>query len=215
MSCTQVCREVFHNDYKLTQPSPLKCLPLGRDWEKGERCRACIKSNQPCGPNERFAAPANNAHPGRQDPEVLRPIASARIPSPQIQGAGELLVDQRTLQFASHLPVCYPAPMQRRYDGPVIAFPGTAAHLPHGSPPAFAGPSNADAEVLMPSYLELHGQDDNQVITDGPGFQDALDLATASNSNLNGWLPSGLDQTEAETREAGGNVSQRNSEAAW
>jgi len=66
----------------------------------------------------------------------------------------------------------------------------------------------------MPSYLELHDQDDNHAIVDAPAFQNALDLVAASNSNLNGWLPSGLDQTEAEIREAGGKVSQRNSEAA-
>jgi hypothetical protein len=48
----------------------------------------------------------------------------------------------------------------------------------------------------MPSYLELHDRD---VIADAPRFQDALDLATASNSSLYGWLPLGLDQTEAET----------------
>lgn len=53
-------------------PDGCQCLPTGRDWSKGERCNACERKNDQCGPNVRANRP-------------LRPINHPQVAAPAEQ----------------------------------------------------------------------------------------------------------------------------------
>jgi hypothetical protein len=50
----------------------VKCLPTGRDWSKGEKCNACERKKDQCGPNVRANRP-------------LRPINHPQVAAPAEQ----------------------------------------------------------------------------------------------------------------------------------
>src|SRR5271163_3213576 len=44
----------FFSNAELTWAACVQCLPPNRNWTAGEKCVACEKGGQPCGPNERY-----------------------------------------------------------------------------------------------------------------------------------------------------------------
>ena len=76
----------------------IKCLPIKRNWEQGERCNKCKEKGEECGPHLRFAEvpvlPQTQTAPNRAgDPR----------PSPRVvPGSTGLLPSPQTLQAQSH-----------------------------------------------------------------------------------------------------------------
>jgi hypothetical protein len=60
-----------------TRPNCCQCLPKGRDWSKGEKCGACDRKNDECGPNVRANRPSH--HPTY--PQVTPPAEQLLGPS--------------------------------------------------------------------------------------------------------------------------------------
>lgn len=57
-----------------------KCLPENRNWALGEKCEACEKGGQPCGPNERYEPSDTLGSSPQSPPLVITPFAPAYSP---------------------------------------------------------------------------------------------------------------------------------------
>ena len=62
-----------------------KCVPVNRDWEKGERCLKCIENNEPCGPHRCYNDPVDG--PVGHAPELGEPPPPG-FQAPHFQPAG-------------------------------------------------------------------------------------------------------------------------------
>jgi hypothetical protein len=84
---SRLCRSIASN--MLQQPETPRvttdrrqCLPINRDWSKGEKCTACIMQNDSCGPKIR----ADRLSRSRITPPTLlneRPLVPSHSPNPR------------------------------------------------------------------------------------------------------------------------------------
>jgi hypothetical protein len=62
-----------------TGPNCCQCLPTGRDWSKGEKCRACERKNDKCGPNIRANRPSRPQNHPQVSPPAEQPLSQSNI----------------------------------------------------------------------------------------------------------------------------------------
>lgn len=88
-----------------------QCLPRERDWSKGQKCSACERKNDNCGPNIRANRPSRPPNRAQASPPAEQPLSQSNIlrkvpPSPpsedtkaaQLDEAGAFELDKGTLQ---------------------------------------------------------------------------------------------------------------------
>jgi hypothetical protein len=84
-----------------------QCLPLTRNWDAGEKCVACIKGGQDCGPHERYheLMPADTPGSGVDPESPPAPIASSATDSSGLcQNAKDEAFNQQLLYRTGSLP---------------------------------------------------------------------------------------------------------------
>src|SRR3954447_4423100 len=69
-------------------PNCCQCLPTGRDWSKSEKCNACERKNNECGPNVRAnrpSRPVNHTQLAAPSKQPLSPSNILRQVPPGVQ----------------------------------------------------------------------------------------------------------------------------------